>query len=93
MGRVVSAGRLAALLVIASAGAVLTVVQVAADRARDRLVAVVEPGVRRCRDCGCTDERACVWPVPVQPNVGPMAWQACHWVAADLCSACERRYV
>jgi hypothetical protein len=34
--------------------------------------------VRRCRKCGCTDERACI------TAEGP-----CHWVAADLCSACD----
>ena len=34
-------------------------------------------GKRRCRKCGCTDERACVTPA------GP-----CHWVEPDLCSAC-----
>jgi len=36
-------------------------------------------GVRRCRKCGCTDERACI------TREGP-----CYWVAADLCSACDR---
>ena len=29
----------------------------------------------RCRECGCTDARAC-------PG-------GCSWVEADLCSACE----
>ena len=33
--------------------------------------------VRRCRGCGCTDARAC--------DDGGVA---CHWVEADLCSAC-----
>lgn len=33
---------------------------------------------RACRVCGCTDDRACV-----DAATGP-----CHWVAADLCSAC-----
>lgn len=34
-------------------------------------------GRRRCRICGCTDDRACVTDgVP------------CHWVEDDLCSAC-----
>lgn len=36
------------------------------------------PGwVRTCRRCGCTDDRACV-----------TEGEACHWVDADLCSAC-----
>lgn len=34
-------------------------------------------GVRACRTCGCTDERACM------TDDGP-----CWWVEADLCSAC-----
>jgi hypothetical protein len=36
--------------------------------------------VRRCRICGCTDEdcSGCI----------ERSGQACHWVAADLCSAC-----
>lgn len=33
------------------------------------------PAVRRCRDCGCTDDRACSPP--------------CWWVEADLCSSCR----
>lgn len=33
---------------------------------------------RACRVCGCTDGRACVGPVG----------RRCHWVEADLCSAC-----
>jgi hypothetical protein len=32
----------------------------------------------QCRVCGCTDEDACV----------DLAGQSCHWVEADLCSAC-----
>lgn len=35
-------------------------------------------GVRTCRVCGCTDDRACV------TEAGP-----CSWVSADLCSACS----
>jgi cytochrome c5 len=35
--------------------------------------------LRSCRVCGCTDARAC-W----DWETGP-----CHWVAADLCSACS----
>ena len=33
---------------------------------------------RRCRVCGCTESSACV------TAAGP-----CHWVAEDLCSACD----
>lgn len=36
------------------------------------------PALRRCRECGCTDARACV--VDGVP---------CHWVEQDLCSACR----
>lgn len=35
---------------------------------------------RKCRECGCTEERACM------TLAGP-----CHWVAEDLCSACAER--
>ena len=34
---------------------------------------------RTCRLCGCTDRRACV-----------TAGAPCHWVAAEVCSACVR---
>lgn len=34
--------------------------------------------MRSCRICGCTDDQACV------TEAGP-----CHWVGADLCSACD----
>ena len=33
---------------------------------------------RRCRVCGCTDDKACM------TDAGP-----CHWIEPDLCSACE----
>jgi 5'-deoxynucleotidase YfbR-like HD superfamily hydrolase len=33
---------------------------------------------RMCRGCGCTEDAACV-----------MDDQPCHWVAVDLCSACQ----
>ncbi len=35
------------------------------------------PGPQACRDCGCTQDRACV-----------TDGVACHWVQPDLCSAC-----
>lgn len=34
--------------------------------------------VRKCRVCGCTDDKAC------HTEDGP-----CHWVEPDLCSACK----
>lgn len=33
---------------------------------------------RKCRVCGCTEERAC------EPN-------GCYWVGDDLCSECVRK--
>lgn len=45
------------------------------DRMRRHLGRIV--GVRTCRECGCTDKRACMTPA------GP-----CHWAEEDLCSAC-----
>jgi hypothetical protein len=36
-----------------------------------------DAGVRRCRVCGCSDDRACLG--------------GCFWVEADLCSACVPR--
>lgn len=38
----------------------------------------VAPDVRACRQCGCTDEKACV----------DEAGTPCSWVEPDLCSAC-----
>jgi ParB family chromosome partitioning protein len=39
-----------------------------------------DPGVRRCRVCGCSDDdcRGCI----------ERTGKPCHWVAQDLCSAC-----
>ena len=37
---------------------------------------VVPARERACRVCGCTESRAC------------LGRRACHWVGADLCSAC-----
>lgn len=34
-----------------------------------------------CRDCGCTNARACR-----EPAGGP-----CYWVERDLCSVCARK--
>jgi hypothetical protein len=41
------------------------------------LAAAADEGSRECRQCGCTDARACLG--------------GCYWVAADLCSTCARR--
>jgi hypothetical protein len=41
-------------------------------------VEVFEFELRKCRVCGCTDNRACV-----DENGVP-----CHWIEPDLCSAC-----
>jgi len=35
--------------------------------------------VRMCRECGCTDDRACV-----DEETGVR----CHWIGPDLCSFC-----
>lgn len=32
--------------------------------------------LRTCRECGCIDEQACP--------------EGCHWIGADLCSACGK---
>lgn len=37
-------------------------------------------GLATCRNCSCTDDRACM--------DGP---EPCHWVEPDLCSACQRK--
>jgi len=39
---------------------------------------ITEKPERRCRECGCTEDNACITPM------GP-----CYWVTKDLCSACE----
>lgn len=39
----------------------------------------VEPEERTCRDCGCTENNACI-----HPEHGP-----CWWVEDDLCSHCQ----
>lgn len=37
-----------------------------------------EKRARKCRACGCTDDKACV-----------VKGVPCHWVEIDLCSACQ----
>ena len=41
----------------------------------------VDPDVRTCRVCGCTD-KDCSKCIKIQGY-------ACHWVAPNLCSRCE----
>lgn len=48
------------------------------DRAPAVYALIPPPQERACRVCGCTDARACVTVDGVP----------CHWIAADLCSAC-----
>ena len=38
-----------------------------------------ELGERECRACGCSQFNACVSEAGIP----------CHWIEADLCSACE----
>lgn len=38
----------------------------------------IDDGIRTCRECGCTDARACCDELD----------QPCWWVGADLCSRC-----
>ncbi|MFO0887566.1 MAG: hypothetical protein U0790_00305 [Isosphaeraceae bacterium] len=40
----------------------------------------IDPDVRRCRECGCTDDDCsdCI----------ERTGEPCHWVEANLCSAC-----
>jgi hypothetical protein len=37
--------------------------------------------IRRCRECGCTDDRACI-----HPSNGQV--ERCAWAEPDLCTAC-----
>ncbi len=46
---------------------------------RGELTEIEADEIRKCRVCGCTDERACV----IDDGI------PCHWVADDLCSVCE----
>jgi hypothetical protein len=49
------------------------------DKLNARLLKILDAQPRRCRVCGCTEDKACI----------NEAGQPCHWIAADLCSACE----
>ena len=42
-----------------------------------QITGVLVTADRKCRLCGCTEDRACV-----------VAGEPCHWVEPDLCSAC-----
>lgn len=39
---------------------------------------------QQCRECGCTDSRACL--DPESPG------GTCYWVKPDLCSRCAREF-
>lgn len=43
-----------------------------------------EESKRKCRVCGCTNDRACL----VEGGPGEDILSLCHWVEPDLCSAC-----
>jgi hypothetical protein len=43
----------------------------------DDVAGIESPAIRTCRNCGCTDERACM-----------DGGEPCSWVDTDLCSAC-----
>lgn len=47
----------------------------AMQKKRAKAAAPAEARVRTCRECGCTEARAC-------PG-------GCYWIERDLCSACE----
>lgn len=44
--------------------------------------ALMLAGARQCRDCGCSEFSPCV-----------QGGEPCHWIQADLCSACAPRVV
>lgn len=50
------------------------------ERVTAALALAAPPSVRACRECDCTDDY-CAW--CIRKTGGP-----CHWVEADLCSAC-----
>ena len=62
-------------LMISRADVMAIVVEAKRAGARMAVAGVAE--TRFCRVCGCTDLSTCQ---PADP---------CHWVASDLCSACE----
>lgn len=47
-------------------------------RNHDDTLSITAGAPRRCRVCGCTDDKACV----------AKGRSRCHWIADDLCSAC-----
>lgn len=47
-------------------------------------------GERTCRECGCTDNNACVFPSTTHDEATPAGRPTtCHWIEDDLCSACD----
>lgn len=44
----------------------------------------MNPEIRRCRVCGCTDEDC--------SGCMQRTGKPCHWVGEDLCSACAENY-
>jgi hypothetical protein len=42
---------------------------------------------RTCYICGCTDKNACLTDVTTEDDSG-----TCHWVASNLCSACQEKH-
>lgn len=48
------------------------------------VAAALNGAARACRVCGCTQDRACD-----DPETGT----GCHWIEADLCSACKGKAV
>lgn len=43
---------------------------------------VKRPGDRRCKNCGCTEEKACA------VVIAGVVYKACHWRTPDTCSFC-----
>jgi hypothetical protein len=48
----------------------------------DDMAALRETTARHCRECGCTENNACVL------MIEDRAAHGCRWVEEDLCSAC-----
>lgn len=41
---------------------------------------MIDPTVRRCRNCGCTRRNGCI---------DQIKRISCHWIGEDLCSFCK----
>lgn len=84
---VLAGGYVVGLVVEIAAGATLAVgVTLVAALVAGLLIGWIEDrqaaAGRRCRVCGCTDERPCV-ELDFWADCVP-----CHWVKSDLCSSC-----